>query len=183
MRLLSSSRGAEHYALNCEGLEAGDARKEPRQDSGNASDDDDYDSDEDDDDDDDGATDEDDEGYEGGSAKQGSPSRTTQRAFGMTTRTVYIPAFAGTQKINRLNVFPMSYYQNPTQLKAELVKRGRKWASLCGVYHVFYHGLGGRQTCNGYAKYNVSSALLLHSGNQKRELTWSCIGKLPYYDR
>ena len=157
VRLISFSRNDEQYALNCEGLEAADARKDatpsgqPRDyDRDDGSDASSYDGDGAD-----FAMDED-EGYDGDREKQGSMQRVKQRAFGMSNRTLVLRAFTGTQKINRLGIFPMKYHPNPAHLRADLIRRGRKWASLCGVYHVYYRGLGGRQTCNGYARYNVS---------------------------
>ena len=161
LRLISFSHNSEEYVLNCEGLEAADARKDATASHGRGDRYGDGDSDEDDDysDEEDYSMDEneDDEGFDEDRTKQGAPQRAAQRAFGMSSRSIRLRAFDGTQKINKLSVFPMKYHSNPSHLRADLIKRGRKWASLCGVYHVYYNGLGGRQGCNGYVKYNVSS--------------------------
>ena len=101
----------------------------------------------------------------------------------MHTRTLIIREFEGTQKINRLPVFPMKYHPNPTQLRVDLVKRGRKWASLCGVYHVYYRGLGGKQTCNGYVRYNVSAEMTIVSLHDAHTTVLCMLGQLTDHDR
>ena len=65
--------------------------------------------------------------------------------------------FGGTQKINGLSAYPIPYHPDPEGLKAMLIERGRKWASLNGVHHVHYHGLAGRRKNCEYVRYNVSS--------------------------
>ena len=50
----------------------------------------------------------------------------------------------------------MQYHPDPDGLRVSLIKRGRKWASLNGVHHVYYRGLAGRRGCDSYLRYNVS---------------------------
>ncbi|KAH9938893.1 P-loop containing nucleoside triphosphate hydrolase protein [Epithele typhae] len=165
-RLLAFQRTAEYYNLTCEGLEAADARKDESINGRGSGKD--NNGEDDDETDDDYEMDDGDSGYEGGE-RQGSPQRATQHAFGMHARTLSVREFAGTVKINKLPVFPLAFHPNPAQLRAELVKRGRKWASLNGVYHVYYNGLAGKITCNGgYARYNVNSRIMIDRGNFAR---------------
>lgn len=154
VRLLSARRddGLEpRYALSVEGVEAADPQKDQakRGASNHANHDDD---DEDYDDEGDYDYDSADEDPE----DQTSTFRAVGRAFGKSVTTMYIRVFGGTQKINRLSIYPLSYHPDPEALKATLIKRGRKWASLNGVHHVYYRGLAGRWSCDSYVRYNVS---------------------------
>ena len=135
LRLLSASRDDKQYILTCEGVEAADPMKDAEM-RRNSKDNIDYNSDDDDD--------------------QTASVRPVGRAFGTHPTEIYIRMFGGTQKINRLSAYPMMYHADPEGLKATLIKRGRKWASLNGVYHVYYRGLAGRDGGETYIQYNVS---------------------------
>ncbi|KAI0708424.1 P-loop containing nucleoside triphosphate hydrolase protein [Earliella scabrosa] len=147
LRLLSASRDDKQYILTCEGVEAADPMKDAEM-RRNSKDDIDHSSDDDDDDDD-----------------QTASARPVGRAFGTYITTIYMRIFGGTQKINRLSTYPISYHPDPEGLKATLIKRGRKWASLNGVYHVYYRGLAGRDGGETYIQYNVNSRIMVDRGN------------------
>ncbi|TFK89400.1 P-loop containing nucleoside triphosphate hydrolase protein [Polyporus arcularius HHB13444] len=163
LRLLSARRdGEERYILNCEGVEMADPQKETVK---HADEGDDEYEDEDSDMDDDMSDYDDDDDNSDDPKDQTSPFRSGGRAFGKHISTIYLRAFGGTQKINRLSVYPLSYHPDPDGLKAALVKRGRKWASLNGVHHIYYRGLAGRRTCDAYLRYNVNSRVMVDRGN------------------
>jgi hypothetical protein len=46
-----------------------------------------------------------------------------------------IPKFRGTKRIDSLQAFPLQYHSGESQVKVDLVKSGRKFASLLGVNH------------------------------------------------
>lgn len=81
------------------------------------------------------------------------------RAFGKYIDIIYMRIFGGTQKINKLSVYPLVYHTDPDALRETLIKRGRKWASLNGVHHVYYRGLAGIQGRDSYVRYNVSTGV------------------------
>ncbi|EJF58309.1 P-loop containing nucleoside triphosphate hydrolase protein [Dichomitus squalens LYAD-421 SS1] len=139
VRLLTHTHNDERYALNCEGIEAADPQKDTSRD------------------------DESDDGYE--DQEQSSPLQDKSRAFGTYNITIYVRAFGGTHKINRLSVYPIQHHADPAGLRASLIKRGRKWASLNGVYHVHYRGLAGRHVGDSYIRYNVTSRIMADRGN------------------
>ena len=153
LRLLSARREKgwrddERYILTCEGVEAADPKKDAEM-RRNSKDDIDHNSDDDDD--------------------QTASVRPVGRAFGTHTTKISIRMFGGTQKINRLSAYPISYHADPEGLKATLIKRGRKWASLNGVHHVYYRGLAGKEGHQSYIRYNVS-----HSCSTVRyDLRWA----------
>lgn len=79
---------------------------------------------------------------------------------------VDIPGFTGTKKISTLGVYPLQYYEGPggpDGLKARLVERGKRWASLAGgVHHLSYKGIAylWRRAGNDWVltKHSVSPA-------------------------
>lgn len=87
------------------------------------------------------------------------------RAFGKYINIIYMRIFGGTQKINKLSVYPLVYHTDPDALKAALIQRGRKWASLNGVHHVYYRGLAGIQGRDSYVRYNVSTRVFFPDVN------------------
>ena len=138
LRLLTARQdGDERYILSCEGVEMANPTKDTVKNADET--DDDY---------------SDDDSNE--PKDQTSAFRAVGRAFGKHISTIFVRQFGGTQKINRLSVYPITYHPNPEGLKAALIKRGRKWASLNGVHHVYYDGLAGRRTQCDYLRYNVS---------------------------
>ena len=140
------------YVLSCEGVEMADPTKDTAQNA-----------DETDTDDTDDGSDDDSDDESNEPKDQTSVFRAVGRAFGKHVSTIYVCEFGGTQKINRLNIYPITYHPDPEGLKAALIKRGRKWASLNGVHHVYYHGLAGRWKDREYVRYNVSIKYLYHT--------------------
>lgn len=82
------------------------------------------------------------------------------RAFGKVQNRVIIVGFMGTVKINTLEAYPIKYHANETELRKQLLERGRKWTSLRGVHHMQYKGTAALVSGTGggmkVIKYNVS---------------------------
>ena len=98
-----------------------------------------------------------------GTAQSSGTSHATvsgsQRSFGRVQSKILIPSFKGTVKIDSLEAFPIQYHHDPEGLKADLIERGKKWASMRGIHHMQYDGTAAR-TCTGptgkkVLKYNV----------------------------
>ena len=49
--------------------------------------------------------------------------------------------FSGVKSIKSLDAFPLKYHENMEEVKSKLIERGRRFASLAGVYHRGYSGL------------------------------------------
>ena len=81
-------------------------------------------------------------------------------SFGRVQSKIVIFAFKGTEKINTLEAYPIQYHADPEGLKALLLERGRKWASLRGIHHMHYTGTAALSASVGggkkLLKYNVS---------------------------
>ncbi|TBU30370.1 P-loop containing nucleoside triphosphate hydrolase protein [Dichomitus squalens] len=91
------------------------------------------------------------------------------RAFGRVQSKIVIFGFKGTEKINTLEAYPIQYHSDPEGLKALLLERGRKWASLKGIHHMLYTGTAALTANVGGSKkllkYNVDSRVMIDRGN------------------
>ena len=85
------------------------------------------------------------------------------RRFGWVGHGVSIADFNGVEKISALSAFPIQYHPDTASIRAMLVARGRKWASLTGMHHVQYRGGAGRWEWVGnnqkLTKYTVGQLL------------------------
>jgi hypothetical protein len=57
------------------------------------------------------------------------------KSFGKRRENVDIPAFAGTVGIESLSAFPLEFSKSKYSLKADLVRRGKKFESLAGFHY------------------------------------------------
>lgn len=84
-----------------------------------------------------------------------------RKRWGWVSRTAQVWDFAGVEKINTLNAFPIQFHPDEATITSMLVARGRKWASLSGMHHVFYRGTAARwkwvSGSNKVFKYTVSN--------------------------
>ena len=61
--------------------------------------------------------------------------------FGEIQNFLKISEFRGARKIKSLEAYPLQHHEEPQQLKASLIMRGRKSISLMGVVHCEFKGL------------------------------------------
>lgn len=88
--------------------------------------------------------------------------------FGRVRSRVTIPMFKGTLAINSLDAYPIQYHPTPDELRDVLLKRGRKWATLCEVHHVHYKGTAAIRANNKIVKYNLNSRIMVDRATFKR---------------
>ena len=92
--------------------------------------------------------------------------------FGMLDTDARITSFGGVEKINSLVAYPIEFYPDHEALKATLLGRAHKWASLCGVHHVHYKGNTGRyEWVSGERKlkrYSVRSRIMVDKAGFSR---------------
>ncbi|KAH8777029.1 AAA family ATPase [Hyaloscypha sp. PMI_1271] len=62
------------------------------------------------------------------------------KTFGIASINLAIPKFRGTKRINTLRAFPLKYYQDEKQVKANIVKYGRKFVKLTDVRLIYCRG-------------------------------------------
>ena len=77
--------------------------------------------------------------------------------FGRTQSQITILPFDGTVKLTLLDAYPIQYHPREAELRASLLSRGRKWASLTGIHHMHYNGTGAFKLQGRITKYNVCS--------------------------
>ena len=87
--------------------------------------------------------------------------------FGMLNDYLQIFEFEGVEKISSLDAYPIEFHQDTAALEALLLKRARKWVSLCGVHHVDYKGTAGRSG-NVLGRYSVHSRIMVDKANFSR---------------
>lgn len=69
--------------------------------------------------------------------------------FGFAKHTLYIMVFDGVQKIDTLGAFPLQHHPDSETLTSRLITRAQRWAALCGMHHVHYHGTSFRRETMG----------------------------------
>ena len=70
-----------------------------------------------------------------------------------------IAEFSGARKITSLDCYPLRYYKNDDQLREELIARGKKFVSLCGVHYKAYTGMAYMKRRKAIIKFNIWKAL------------------------
>ncbi|KAI9699023.1 MAG: hypothetical protein M1836_003212 [Candelina mexicana] len=61
--------------------------------------------------------------------------------FGKTSEVLKIPQFEGTRDITSLNVFPLRFHSQESQVKARLLERGNRFFAMRGCQHMSYKGM------------------------------------------
>lgn len=77
-------------------------------------------------------------------------------AFGLGQSRNLVYCFQGTKAITRLTAFPLEYHDNVTDVKKELIERGKAFERLSGYHYKHYKGVAIGQGTWGPIKYNVS---------------------------
>lgn len=70
--------------------------------------------------------------------------------FGFVSKTVKIPSYDGYRPLTQLGVFPLDHHQHAMQIRASLLDRGKKYASMLGAHHCSYDGVAAFDGCYGY---------------------------------
>jgi hypothetical protein len=65
----------------------------------------------------------------------------TGQQFGLATMKLEIPKFDGVVKIAELSAYPIEMHPSADEVRAKLIRRGRKWVELSGVHHKQYTGV------------------------------------------
>ena len=72
-------------------------------------------------------------------SRQQSPSSAAP-SFTWHRTTFNVDSFVGVQRMVDLDFYPIKFHNSPKTLKDQLIERGRRWARLIGVHHVYYNG-------------------------------------------
>ena len=84
------------------------------------------------------------------------------KKFGYGSMFEEIPEFQGARKIASLPVYPLKYHKNESQVRADLIDRGKKFVSLDGVHYKAYQGIAFQKRKKGIPiKYHVQQSRVM----------------------
>jgi hypothetical protein len=90
------------------------------------------------------------------------------KVFGEVPIDTGILKFRGSKPINSLDVFPLQYHDNADQVKAELVKCGRKFGSLNSVGHLQYSGTAFQVVRGELVATSISSRIMVDAAQFRK---------------
>ncbi|KDQ08103.1 hypothetical protein BOTBODRAFT_139298 [Botryobasidium botryosum FD-172 SS1] len=88
--------------------------------------------------------------------------------FGVAEMEIHIRYFRGATKIASLSAFPLSYHPQEAAMRELLVERGRKWASLEGIHHMYYDGLAYQHQKCRWLRINIKTRVMIDKETFKR---------------
>ncbi|KAF2817568.1 P-loop containing nucleoside triphosphate hydrolase protein [Mytilinidion resinicola] len=83
------------------------------------------------------------------------------KVFGEVATTLSISEFRSTRKIASLNAFPLMYHGAEAELRQNLIRNGRKFMSLGGIYHCDCEGFGYFRTDEGPLKFSTRGRIMV----------------------
>ncbi|KAK4096975.1 P-loop containing nucleoside triphosphate hydrolase protein [Parathielavia hyrcaniae] len=72
-----------------------------------------------------------------------------------------IPKYQGTRELSELGTIPLDLLDDASDLREELVARGRKFESYIGSHYLQYDGVALKKTPEGYARFTVSGRVMI----------------------
>lgn len=76
--------------------------------------------------------------------------------FGLIQDTIFIEMYDGSKPLTELEAFPLQYHPEQERIRRDLLRRGKKFISLCGTHHRFYDGPARFYNRNEKSNYHVS---------------------------
>ncbi|KAI5457132.1 hypothetical protein BGZ63DRAFT_365701 [Mariannaea sp. PMI_226] len=84
------------------------------------------------------------------------------KKFGYGAVSDEIPEFVGARKITSLPCYPLKYHSEEAKVRAELIERGKKFVSLCGVHYMSYQGIAFmKRKKNAVVKFHISKSRIM----------------------
>ena len=83
------------------------------------------------------------------------------KVLGEVISNLLIPEFRGAKPITSLEAFPLKYHREMAKVKAELIERGRRFASLKGIHHTAYQGLAHQKRKGEPFKFSVKGRIMV----------------------
>ncbi|KAK4154710.1 ATPase family AAA domain-containing protein 3B [Chaetomidium leptoderma] len=81
--------------------------------------------------------------------------------FGTRIVELTIPQYQGTQALDELNVLPLDLLDDASEVREELLARGRKFERYVGQNFLQYDGIAIKKTTQGYARFSVTGRVML----------------------
>lgn len=91
------------------------------------------------------------------------------RKFIYNSTEVVIKEFQGVRRITSLPCYPLKYHASEEEVRKNLIERGNKFLSLCGVHYKSYSGMAYYRKKDDVVKYNVQpSRIMIDSATFRR---------------
>lgn len=76
--------------------------------------------------------------------------------------------FRGARKITSLNCYPLAYHKNKTQLRKDLIERGKKFVALSGVHYKSHQGMAYYKKKKSVIKVNINGRIMIDPSIHRR---------------
>ncbi|KAI1092199.1 hypothetical protein F5B19DRAFT_483427 [Rostrohypoxylon terebratum] len=90
------------------------------------------------------------------------------KQFGYGSMSEEIPEFRGARKITSLGCYPLKYHRNETQLRKDLIERGKKFVGLGGVHYKSHHGMAYHKKKKAVIKVNINGRVMVDPAIHRR---------------
>lgn len=90
------------------------------------------------------------------------------KQFGFGSMSDEIGDFRGARKITSLKCYPLQYHKNETQLRKDLIERGKKFVSLSGVHYKSHKGMAYYKKKKSVIKVNINGRIMIDPSIHRR---------------
>ncbi|KAJ4300653.1 hypothetical protein N0V88_003339 [Collariella sp. IMI 366227] len=90
------------------------------------------------------------------------------KQFGFGNMSEEIGDFRGARKITSLGCYPLKYHKNESQLRKDLVERGKKFVALSGVHYKSHQGMAYYKKKKSVIKVNINGRIMVDPSIHRR---------------
>ncbi|KAJ9142946.1 AAA family ATPase [Pleurostoma richardsiae] len=91
------------------------------------------------------------------------------KQFGYGTMTEEIDDFRGARRITSLSCYPLEYHKNESQLRRDLIDRGKKFVALSGVHYKSHQGMAYyKKKKSSIVKVNINGRIMIDPSIHRR---------------
>ncbi|KAI2633570.1 hypothetical protein GGS26DRAFT_51476 [Hypomontagnella submonticulosa] len=90
------------------------------------------------------------------------------KQFGFGSMSEEIPEFRGARKITSLSCYPLKYHKNESQLRKDLIERGKKFVGLGGVHYKSHQGMAYHKKKKSVIKVNINGRVMVDPAIHRR---------------
>ncbi|KAI9886457.1 MAG: hypothetical protein M1823_001706 [Watsoniomyces obsoletus] len=90
------------------------------------------------------------------------------KSFGMGTMEVEVPSFKGAAKITTLAAYPLRFHKDESNLRKQLIERGKKFIGLQGMQYRYHQGMAFYKKKRNIIKVNINGRVMVDSAIYRR---------------
>ncbi|KAK3352876.1 cation channel-like protein [Lasiosphaeria hispida] len=90
------------------------------------------------------------------------------KQFGFGSMSEELSDFRGARRITSLKCYPLKYHKTETQLRKDLIERGKKFASLSGVHYKSHQGMAYYKKKKMVIKVNINGRIMIDPSIHRR---------------